>query len=225
MLNTSEILETIGMISRQKLDIRTITMGVSLFHCAGDDPKAVSRKVYDTICKRAENLVRVGSDIEREYGIPIVNTRVSVTPAALITAALNDPLPVAQAMDKAAAAVGVNLIGGYSALAQKGVTQADLRLIRSLPEALSATERVCASVNVASTKAGIDMDAVRLMGEIIKEIAEKSSGTGGAACMKLVVFANAVEDNPFMAGAFHGPGEARRIAPSTWAYPARASSR
>ncbi len=207
MLNTSEILETIGMIGRQKLDVRTITMGISLLHCAGDDPEAVSRKVYDAICSRAERLVAVGEEIEREYGVPIVNKRVSVTPSALITAGLSDPLPVALAMDRAAAAVGVNFIGGYSALVQKGMTDADKRLIISLPEALSRTERVCASVNVASTKAGINMDAVGLMGEIILKAAGMTAKSDGIACAKLVVFSNAVEDNPFMAGAFHGPGE------------------
>ena len=207
MINTSEILETIGMIGWQKLDIRTITMGISLWHCAGDDEETVARKIYDTICKRAERLVRVGQDIEREYGIPIVNKRVSVTPIAMVSAGLDDPLPIALAMDRAADAVGINFIGGYSALVQKGMTDADRRLILSLPEALAVTERVCASVNVASTKAGINMDAVALMGDIIAEAARRTSDRDGIGCAKLVVFANAVEDNPFMAGAFHGPGE------------------
>ena len=207
MLNISEILETIGMIGRQKLDIRTITMGISLLHCAGDDEKRVAEKVYETICRQAKNLVSVGNAIEREYGLPIVNKRISVTPAALWTAALNDPVPAALALDRAAQEVGVNFIGGYGALVQKGMSASDRRLIESLPRALAASERVCSFVNVGSTKAGLDMNAVALMGRVIKDIAQATAAQDAIGCAKLVVFANAVEDNPFMAGAFHGPGE------------------
>ena len=207
MLNISEILETIGMIGRQKLDIRTITMGISLFHCADDNEKKTAEKVYDTICKRAKNLVSVGNDIEREYGLPIVNKRISVTPVALFTAALADPVPVALALDRAAKEIGVNFIGGYGALVHKGMSASDKRLIESLPSALAATEHVCSFVNVGSTKAGIDMNAVALMGRIIRDIAKATEHKDSIGCAKLVVFANAVEDNPFMAGAFHGPGE------------------
>ena len=205
MLGTSEILQTVHMIAEEKLDIRTITMGISLFECAHPDPKEMAGRIYDRIARKAENLVAVGEALEREYGIPIVNKRISVTPIALVAAAAGDPLPAARAMDEAAKATGVNFIGGYSALVQKGMTASDRALILSLPEALSTTERVCASVNVASTRAGIDMDAVRMCGQVIKQIA--ACTPDGMGCMKLVVFSNAVEDNPFMAGAFHGPGE------------------
>lgn len=205
MLGTSEILQTVHMIAEEKLDIRTITMGISLFECAHPDPKEMAGRIYDRIARKAENLVAVGEALEREYGIPIVNKRISVTPIALVAAAAGDPLLAARAMDEAAKATGVNFIGGYSALVQKGMTASDRALILSLPEALSTTERVCASVNVASTRAGIDMDAVRMCGQVIKQIA--ACTPDGMGCMKLVVFSNAVEDNPFMAGAFHGPGE------------------
>ena len=204
MLNTSEILSTINMIKDQKLDIRTITMGISLLECIGDH---TPEKVYELITRRAERLVAVGEDIEREFGIPIVNKRISVTPVALILAGCKDPVDIALALDRAAETTGVNFIGGYSALVQKGATQNDLRLIRSIPEALARTKLVCASVNVGSTKAGINMDAVRLMGEIFVEAARLTADQDGLACAKLVAFANAVEDNPFMAGAFHGVGE------------------
>ena len=207
MLNISEILETNGMIGRQKLDIRTITLGISLLHCADDDEKKVTAKVYDTICQKAKNLVSAGNEIEREFGLPIVNKRISVTPAALFTAALDDPAPVAMALDRAAKEVGVNFIGGYGALVQKGMSASDRRLIESLPRALSATECVCAFVNVGSTKAGLDMNAVALMGKVIKDTAAATKDKDAIGCAKLVVFANAVEDNPFMAGAFHGVGE------------------
>ena len=207
MINTSEILQTIHMIEAEKLDIRTITMGISLYECADPDPARMAAKIYDRITKRAENLVKTGEALEREYGIPIVNKRISVTPASLVAAACKDPLSAAAAMDNAARETGVNFIGGYTALVQKGMTASDRLLIESLPEALYSTERVCASVNVASTRAGIDMDAVRLCGEAVKAIAEATKSTDASGCMKLVVFANAVEDNPFMAGAFHGPGE------------------
>lgn len=207
MLNTGDILSTVSMIREQKLDIRTITMGISLYDLICDDEKLMAERVYDRICRCAGNLVRVGNQIETELGIPIVNKRVSVTPISMVSASCKNPLPIIHAMDKAAGEIGVNFIGGYSALVQKGMTESDRRLIDSLPEALSTTEYVCASVNVASTKAGIDMDAVALCGKAVKLSAEHSASQGGLACAKLVIFANAVEDNPFMAGAFHGPGE------------------
>ena len=207
MLNTGEILQTLRMIDREKLDVRTITMGISLFNCVSDDEKRLCDKVYDRVTRQAEHLVETGEAIEREFGVPIVNKRVSVTPVSLIAGALESPLPVAYALDKAAHTVGVDFIGGYTALVQKGMTKADRALISSLPEALSSTELLCASVNVASTRAGIDMDAVKLCGEKVKELAEKTKDKDGLGCAKLVIFSNAVEDNPFMAGAFWGPGE------------------
>ena len=207
MINTSEILQTLQMIDHQKLDVRTITMGISLFSCVTDDESALCRRIYDLITRRAENLVKVGRDIESEFGVPIVNKRISVTPIALVTGAIKHPERVAMALDKAAAETGVDFIGGYSALVHKGMTEADRRLIESIPEALANTKLVCSSVNVGSTRAGINMDAVRLMGETVKKTAERTADSGGLGCAKLVVFCNAVEDNPFMAGAFHGPGE------------------
>ena len=207
MFSSNEILETLRMIDQEKLDVRTITMGISLFECADDDEAALCRKVYDRITREAERLVDVGREIEREFGVPIVNKRISVTPAALITGAVKSPLSLSKALDRAAETTGVNFIGGYSALVQKGMTRADRALIESLPEALSTTHFLCASVNVASTRAGIDMDAVRLAGEAVKATAEATRDEQGLGCAKLVIFANAVEDNPFMAGAFHGPGE------------------
>ena len=204
MLNTSEILSTIEMIREQKLDIRTITMGISLLECIGSH---TADKVYDLIARRAEKLVATGEDIENEFGIPIVNKRISVTPVSLLLAGGQDPIEIALAMDRAADAVGVNFIGGYSALVQKGATEADLRLIHSIPEALARTGKVCSSVNVASTKAGINMNVVKLMGEVMVKAAELTRDQDGLGCAKLVAFANAVEDNPFMAGAFHGVGE------------------
>jgi uncharacterized protein (UPF0210 family) len=207
MIHTSEILETIRMIDREKLDVRTITMGISLLSCVDDNPDRLCRKIYDRITKTAERLVKVGGDIEREYGVPIVNKRISVTPVALIAGAIGDPVCVARALDAAAKETGVDFIGGYSALVQKGMTCADRRLIDSIPDALSTTDLVCSSVNVGSTRAGIDMDAVALMGRAVKETAARTSEKDGLGCAKLVVFANAVEDNPFMAGAFFGPGE------------------
>ena len=207
MINTSEILQTLQMIDHQKLDVRTITMGISLFSCVSDDESVLCRRIYDLITRRAENLVKVGRDIESEFGVPIVNKRISVTPVALVTGAIRHPERVAMALDKAAAETGVDFIGGYSALVHKGMTEADRRLIESIPEALANTKLVCSSVNVGSTRAGINMDAVRLMGETVKKTAERTADSGGLGCAKLVVFCNAVEDNPFMAGAFHGPGE------------------
>jgi uncharacterized protein (UPF0210 family) len=207
MINTGEILETLRMIDREKLDVRTITMGISLLDCVCDDERRLASRIFHRIATRAEHLVQVGEEIERDFGVPIVNKRISVTPVALITGAVRDPLPIARALDRAARETGVNFIGGYSALVQKGMTGADRRLINSLPQALSETDFLCGSVNVATTRAGIDMDAVKLLGESIVALAEKTGEQGGLGCAKLVVFANAVEDNPFMAGAFHGPGE------------------
>ncbi|MGI6236829.1 MAG: PFL family protein [Candidatus Excrementavichristensenella sp.] len=206
-MNTGEILETLRMIDREKLDVRTITMGISLLDCVCDDERRLASRIFHRIATRAEHLVQVGEEIERDFGVPIVNKRISVTPVALIAGAVRDPLPIARALDRAARETGVNFIGGYSALVQKGMTGADRRLINSLPQALSETDFLCGSVNVATTRAGIDMDAVKLLGESIVALAEKTGEQGGLGCAKLVVFANAVEDNPFMAGAFHGPGE------------------
>ena len=207
MINTSEILETLNMIDHQKLDVRTITMGISLFSCVTDDEDRLCDNIYDLITRRAERLVEVGRQIERDYGVPIVNKRISVTPAALVTGAIKNPVKVARALDRAAKTAGVDFIGGYSALVHKGITEADRRLIESIPEALATTDLVCSSVNVGSTRAGINMDAVRLMGRTVKATAAATAESGGLGCAKLVVFCNAVEDNPFMAGAFHGPGE------------------
>lgn len=209
MINTGEILQTIEMIDQQHLDIRTITMGISLRDCAHPDIKRSCDKIYDKITSAARDLVRTGEEIEREFGIPIVNKRISVTPLSLVAESSETEgyLPFAVALDRAAKEVGVNFIGGFSCLVHKGFTKGDRKLIASIPEALSCTERVCSSVNVATTRAGINMDAVRQMGEIIKASATATKDSGGMACAKLVVFANAVEDNPFMAGAFHGTGE------------------
>lgn len=213
MLSHEEILQTVQMIDHQHLDIRTITMGISLLSCADEDPKTCCRKIYDKICRKAEHLVATGEAIEREFGIPIVNKRVSVTPISLVAAGCNteDYVPFAVALDQAAKTVGINFLGGYSALVQKGMTESDRKLIRAIPEALATTDLVCSSVNVGSTKAGINMDAVRLMGETVKATAARTADANGFGCAKLVVFCNAVEDNPFMAGAFHGVGEAETV--------------
>ena len=213
MLNHSDIMSTIDMIDHQHLDIRTITMGISLLDCADPDPSACARKIYDKICRCAERLVPTGCSIERELGLPIVNKRISVTPMALVAGACQteDFVPFAVAMDKAAAQCGVDFIGGFSALVHKGFTSSDRRLISAIPRALAETKLVCSSVNVASTKAGINMDAVRLMGETVKRTAALTAAQDGLGCAKLVVFCNAVEDNPFMAGAFHGVGEAESV--------------
>ena len=213
MIDLQEIFETQHMIDREHLDIRTITMGISLRDCADGDAKKAVGKIYEKITRCAERLVSVGEEIEREMGIPIVNKRISVTPMALVAEASDteDYVPFAMAMDRAADVCGVNFIGGFSALVQKGFTRGDMRLIRSIPEALAVTKYVCSSINVASTRAGINMDAVRLMGEIIKATALRTADQDGLGCAKLVVFCNAVEDNPFMAGAFHGVGEAECV--------------
>lgn len=212
MINPFEVIETIDMIDKENLDIRTITMGISLKSCAGSDIDQVCEKVYNKITTYAKDLVQTGIDIEQQFGIPIINKRISVTPVATLVDALEEPtvekcVRIAQTLDRAAKTVGVNFIGGYSALVQKGYTNGERILIESIPEALAKTELVCSSVNIGSTRAGIHMDAVRQMGEIIKKAAELTTDTQGFACAKLVVFCNAVEDNPFMAGAFHGEGE------------------
>ena len=213
MHSQKEILSTIDMIDHQHLDVRTITMGISLLDCASDSVEVTARKIYEKVTRLAKDLVKTGEDIEREFGIPIVNKRISVTPIALVAAACKetDYTPLAVALDEAAKKCGVNFIGGFSALVHKGMTRADENLINSIPSALASTERVCSSVSVASTKAGINMDAVALMGKIIKKTADMTGDQHGFGCAKLVVFANAVEDNPFMAGAFHGVGEAECV--------------
>lgn len=211
--SSQEILETIRMIQEEHLDIRTVTMGISLRDCADADEKALCRKIYDKITSSAQNLVSIVEEVERSYGIPIINRRISLTPISL----LSDPfdkealLEVAITLEKAAAETGVNFIGGYGALVHKGFTKGDKVLIESIPEALSSTSKLCSFVNVATTKSGINMDAVYLMGRIIKETAELTRDADGIGCAKLVVFCNTPEDNPFMAGAFHGIGEAECV--------------
>ena len=209
MLNTADILETIGMIREENLDIRTITMGISLFDCVSDDADRLCEKVYDKITRTAEHLVKTGVDIEQKYGIPIVNKRVSVTPVSLIGGNLSPEgyLKLAHTLQRAATNLGINFIGGFSALVHKGMTPGERNLISILPEALTETDIVCSSVNVATTKAGINMDAIRMMGSTIKRAAYLTKDNNSMACAKLVVFANVPEDNPFMAGAFHGVGE------------------
>ena len=208
MLNSGDILETIQMIQRENLDIRTITMGISLLDCADSKIECACEKIHRKITTRARDLVRVGQEIEHKYGIPIINKRISVTPIAMLVAASGgDPVEYAKTLDKAARDVGVNFIGGFSALVQKGFSAGDYELIESIPRALSETELVCSSVNVGSTRAGINLDAVGMMGHIILETAKTTKERDCIGAAKLVVFCNAVEDNPFMAGAFHGPGE------------------
>ena len=208
MLNLTDILETIRMIQAECLDIRTITMGISLLDCIDSDTDKACRKVYDKITRSAKDLVRVGEEIEKEYGIPIINKRISVTPIAIVSAACRQsPVKFALTMDKAAEAVGVNLIGGYSALVQKGFSAGDRELIESIPEALAKTSRVCSSVNIGSTKTGINLDACKLMGRIVRETAEATVDNNCFGAAKLVVFCNSVDDNPFMAGAYHDVGE------------------
>lgn len=208
MINTSDILETIHMIQDECLDIRTITMGISLIDCADTDINKSCDKIYDKICRKAEKLVSTGEDIEKHYGIPIINKRVSVTPIAIMAGVSgSDPIKYALTLEKAAQTIGVNFIGGYSALVQKGFSAGDLELIESIPQALAQTEHICSSVNIGSTKAGINMDAVKLMGQKVKEAAELTIDQNCIGPGKLVVFCNAPEDNPFMAGAFHGVSE------------------
>ena len=215
MINIFEVNETNKMIEQENLDVRTITMGISLLDCIDSDLQQVNRKVYEKITTLAKNLVETGEEISKEYGIPVVNKRISVTPIALIGGAAckapEDFVTLAQTLDKAAKKVGVNFIGGYSATVSKGMTKADEMLIRSIPEALATTERVCSSVNLGSTKTGINMDAVKLMGEIVLATANATKEQDSLGCAKLVVFCNAPDDNPFMAGAFHGVTEADAI--------------
>lgn len=215
MINIHEVVETNNMIEKENLDVRTITLGISLLDCIDSDLAALKKKIYNKIYDAAKDLVNVGEEISREYGIPIVNKRISVTPIALIGGAAcrkpEDFVEIAKTLDEVAHKVNVNFIGGYSALVSKGMTPADEMLIRSIPMALSRTERVCSSVNLGSTKTGINMDAVRLMGDIIKETAEATKEADSLGCAKLVVFCNAPDDNPFMAGAFHGVTEADKI--------------
>jgi uncharacterized protein (UPF0210 family) len=209
MLETKDILETINMIDNENLDVRTITMGISLLDCLDEDIDKASTKVYDKVCTYAQDLVKTGEDIEAEYGIPIINKRISVTPIGMVAAPCQSKNVVkfAKALDKAADTLGVNFIGGYSALVQKGFSAGDYALIESIPEALATTEKVCSSVNIGSTKAGLNMDAVKMMGKIVKQTAEMTADRDCIGAAKLVVFCNAPEDNPFMAGAFHGVGE------------------
>ncbi len=213
MVNQFEILETIRMIDQQHLDVRTITMGISLLDCCDSDASVACRKIYDKITRSAKDLVKTGEAIEAEYGIPIVNKRISVTPIALVAGASDteDYVPFAKALDAARKETGVDFLGGFSALVQKGITPAEKRLIDAIPRALAETELVCASVNVGSTKAGINMNAVARLGGVVKETAALTADRGGFGCAKLVIFCNAVEDNPFMAGAFHGVSEGDRV--------------
>ncbi|MBQ8402646.1 MAG: DUF711 family protein, partial [Clostridia bacterium] len=208
MINTKDILETIRMIEDENLDIRTITMGLSLLDCADADIDVSCRKIYEKMTRKAERLVPVGEEIERTYGIPIINKRISVTPIALLTAVSGgDPVKYAKTLEKVSRTVGVNFIGGFSALVHKGFAAGDRELIAAIPEALAVTDHVCSSVNVGSTKTGINMDAVGLMGDVVKKAAELTKDRNCIGPAKLVVFCNAPEDNPFMAGAFHGIGE------------------
>ena len=215
MITIHEVIETNQMIRQENLDVRTITLGISLLDCISQDLEDVKRRIYKKITETAKDLVAVGNEIEKEFGIPIVNKRISVTPIALVGgAACHSPadfVELAKTLDQAATTVGVNFIGGYSALVAKGMTKAEENLIRSIPEALCLTERVCSSVNLGSTKTGINMDAVRLMGEVIRESAELTKERDSLGCAKLVVFCNAPDDNPFLAGAFHGVTEADAI--------------
>ncbi len=210
MLETKDILETINMIDNEHLDVRTITMGISLLDCIDEDIDKASSKVYDKVCRYAQDLVKTGEDIEREYGIPIINKRISVSPIGMVAAPCQsrNVVKFAKALDKAADTLGVNFIGGYSALVQKGFSAGDYALIESIPEALAVTEKVCSSVNIGSTKAGLNMDAVKMMGATVLEASKKTADRDCIGAAKLVVFCNAPEDNPFMAGAFHGVGEA-----------------
>ena len=215
MINIFEVNETNKMIEQENLDVRTITLGISLLDCIDSDLEKLNENIYNKITKTAANLVQTGKDIENEFGIPIVNKRISITPIALVGGSAckkpEDYVTIAKTLDRAAKEVGVNFIGGYSALVQKGMTKSDELLIRSIPEALASTDRVCSSINLGSTKTGINMDAVKLMGEIVKETAEYTKERDSIGCAKLVVFCNAPDDNPFMAGAFHGVSEADAI--------------
>ena len=207
MLDSKDIFETLNMIREECLDVRTITMGISLYDCQSDDEKRLCDRIYDKIMRHAMDLVKTGEDISKEYGIPIINKRVSVTPIALMAGGIsrNGAIRIAQTLDRAAHELGINFIGGYSALVQKGFSNGSRTLIESIPEALSQTELVCSSVNVASTKAGINMDAVATMAHVIRQTAALTRSRNAIGCAKLVVFANVPEDNPFMAGGRHLP--------------------
>ena len=207
MYSSNEIIETINMVSHQHLDVRTITLGISLFDCITDDKKKTCDKIYDKIMYKAKNLVKIGEDISNEIGVPIVNKRISVTPISLVAAASKGHLEIIKTLDKAANEIGIDFLGGYSALVHKEMTPYEKEFILSIPEALQSTSKICSSVNVATTKAGINMDAIKLMGNVIKDCAYLTKDNDSIGCAKLVVFANAVEDNPFMAGAFLGSGE------------------
>ena len=211
MITDKEIFETVGMVRSQHLDVRCITMGISLFDCISSDKAETARRVYDKIATYAKDIVEVGNKIATMYGVPVVNKRVSVTPASLVGASSGGYLEIARAMDKAAAETGIDFIGGYTALVQKGATEKENNFLSTIPEALATTKKVCSSVNVASSRAGINMDAVKRMGDIVKETAYLTKDEDSIGCAKLVTFANAVEDNPFMAGAFHGTGEADKV--------------
>lgn len=206
MLDIEDILATERMFDQNKLDVRTVTMGISLLSCVSDDEKTLCDKIYDTICRKAEHLTEVTHDISREYGVPIINRRISVTPISLVAGGLttHSYVPIAETLQRAADAVGVDILGGFSALVDRGMSASDKKLIDSIPEALAATKSICSSVAIGSTKAGINMDAVKRMGEVVKETAELTKDQDAYGCTKLVEFCNAVEDNPFMAGAFHG---------------------
>lgn len=212
MLGRKEIIETIDMVEKEHFDVRTVTMGISLLSCIRESAEETARLCYDKICKKAENIVKVANELSDTYGVPIINKRVSITPASLLTAPFaGKEIVLAKALGRAADAVGVDFLGGYSALVAKGMTSFERSFIESIPEALSVTEKMCSSVNVGSSKTGINMDAVRLMGEIVKASAEKTRDKDGLGAAKLVVFCNAVEDNPFMAGAFHGISEGETV--------------
>lgn len=212
MFNYNEVLETINMVEREHLDIRTITMGLSLLPCIRSAAEKTAKIVYDLVCSKAKNIVKVAEELSKEYGIPIVNKRVSVTPVSLICAAFPDEAPlIGKALDDAAKTVGIDFLGGYSALVHKGMADYEKRFIESIPEVLATTDKLCSSVNIGSSKSGINMDAVALMGKIVKQTATATADRDGFGCAKLVVFCNAVEDNPFMAGAFHGIGESDTV--------------
>ena len=212
MFSNNDVLETIAMVQEEHLDIRTITMGISLLSCIRDTAEETAQKVYDLVCKKAENIVKTATNLSGEYGIPIVNKRVSVTPVSLITAAFPEKAPlVGKALDDAAATLGIDFLGGYSALVHKSTADYERVFIRTIPEVLASTNRLCASVNVGSTKSGINMEAVKMLGEVFKEAAWLTKDKDGIGAAKLVAFCNAVEDNPFMAGAFHGVGEADTV--------------
>lgn len=212
MFSKNDVLETIAMVEKEHLDIRTITMGISLLGCIRDSAEQTAQRVYDLVCSKAENIVKVARDLSGEYGIPIVNKRVSVTPVSLLCAAFPEKAPlIGKALDNAAKTLGIDFLGGYSALVQKGIADYERTFIRTIPEVLASTERLCSSVNVGSSKTGINMEAVKIMGEVFKDAAYLTKDKDGIGAAKLVVFCNAVEDNPFMAGAFHGVGEADTV--------------